>query len=601
MTDAATSTTDRHEAGFLPPAGTAMSGAEGTLAQALSGAKPDKSPSDSAADAELVVLPPGAIVGERYVVERHISSGSFGAVYKASDRFIDNHAVALKLLHRPSASEKERETALRELRLLASVSHPSVVQFKDYGWVDGRMWFTMPWYEGITLQERILPNRGDGAEGEPVPEALTRKQARFIFERLAHGLAAMHEVGIHHHDIKPENIFLATVAGFDEGLPVLLDLGVAGESGERPIGFTAEYVPPETAAAALGSEVAIGPKADVFALALTLRNALCPESAPPAGGEAIPLLNKRAQVPVAAPERRELRYLEPNFGRWLSLDPDARPSAVELAGELSVLTQPEERREALRKNLWRTVPLVLLFGGMVLALSNRVEEQTAQLQQQQVQLTVQQREAERLRQETDDNLEHMEAQLAAMDEQDGELKRALKIARRLERRLRKADRTRRSVSKQLAANVEELEALQVRHDTLSQAQASLKGQYDALTAQHARLREAETHLAGERDALLAQRKGLSADLASSRRRGEADRARATIAEQQFQQQRAQLARLESQQVELVQQRRRAENGLSSTRRQLVELRAAHRALTQEVTSPALRPPPAPQTAPKIDR
>ena len=83
-------------------------------------------------------LPPrplliGDILGERYVIEQHISAGGFGAVYRASDRQIRNHQVALKLLHNPARDDQAREIALRELTLIASVSHPSVAQFKGTG------------------------------------------------------------------------------------------------------------------------------------------------------------------------------------------------------------------------------------------------------------------------------------------------------------------------------------------------------------------------------------------------------------------------------------------------------------------------------------
>jgi serine/threonine protein kinase len=179
---------------------------------------PRTPPGSGGSSPPVKTLDVGDIIGERYVIEQSISAGSFGAVFRAKDRQIENHQVALKLLHKPAANDADKEAALRELTLIASVSHPSVVQFKDYGWFEGRLWFAMPWMKGQTLDRRF--DRGDGhAE-------LTRKEARPLFERIALGLAAMHEVGIHHHDIKPENIFLADIAGFEGGLPVLLDLGI---------------------------------------------------------------------------------------------------------------------------------------------------------------------------------------------------------------------------------------------------------------------------------------------------------------------------------------------------------------------------------------
>src|SRR5690606_2592604 len=99
--------------------------------------------------------------------------------------------------------------------------HPSIVQFKDHGWHESRLWFVMPWYEGESLQARI--------DRQP----LSRTEARQIFEPLARALAAMHASGLRHQDVKPENIFLANIKRHGEGvsdiLPVLLDLGVAAK------------------------------------------------------------------------------------------------------------------------------------------------------------------------------------------------------------------------------------------------------------------------------------------------------------------------------------------------------------------------------------
>src|SRR5690606_35972253 len=97
----------------------------------------------------------GRVIAGRYAIEARVGSGAFGDVFRARDTEVRGHVVALKLLHQASPSDEERERALRELRLIASVFHPSVVQFKDHGWHEGRLWFVMPWYEGETLEDRI--------------------------------------------------------------------------------------------------------------------------------------------------------------------------------------------------------------------------------------------------------------------------------------------------------------------------------------------------------------------------------------------------------------------------------------------------------------
>ena len=248
----------------------------------------------------------GDIIADRYVIEEHISSGGFGAVYRASDRQIRHHQVALKLLHLPAADDAARQAALRELTLIASVSHPSVVQFKDYGWFEGRLWFAMPWYRGETLDQRFR----DSARADPRSAA---PLARPIFERIARGLAAMHAVGIHHHDIKPENIFVADIAGFDGGLPVLLDLGIAAQRGEGPKradGRVRRARGGRRPRSATASSRSAAPRT------CSRSRSCCATCSSPrprrqAEGELLPLLHKRAHGADRAAVGRELRYLKP--------------------------------------------------------------------------------------------------------------------------------------------------------------------------------------------------------------------------------------------------------------------------------------------------
>ena len=312
------------------------------------------------AGAEREGVAEGTLVGGRYRVVSRVGVGAFGEVYKADDQDVPGHRVALKVLREPALSQAARDEALRELKLIAAVFHPSVVLFKDHGWFEDRLWFVMPWYEGETLEVRMRRT----PEGERA--GLTRAQARRIFEPLARALATLHGSGVRHQDIKPDNVFLARIKGLaaagDEAgiLPVLIDLGVAAKEHEALIGGTPVYFAPEVAAhyAQVGSDV-VGPKADVFALALSLRNALEPETEEdvPAGAvEAF--IRRRATEAPPLPTRPDLAFLRPYFARWLAVDPDQRPSAEELAKELAVLTRPEERRAQTRKTLAWLVPML---------------------------------------------------------------------------------------------------------------------------------------------------------------------------------------------------------------------------------------------------
>jgi serine/threonine protein kinase len=301
-------------------------------------------------------LPIGTIVGGRYSIEARVGLGAFGDVYRAKDTEVPGHVVALKLLHHPAHSKSAKQSALRELRLIASVFHPSIVQFKDHGWFEERLWFVMPWYDGETLESRL--------QREP----LSRAEALGIFQPLARALAAMHAAGVRHQDVKPENIFLARIPGFgeDEVTPVLLDLGVAATEAEMVVAGTPTYFAPEVAAqfASVERKPLVSNKADVFALALSLRNALEPETQEDvAAGAVDTFIEHRSKETPRAPTRKGLRYLTPFFNRWMSWDADLRPTADELVEELSALSLPEERRERLKTILRWTIPMALALLG----------------------------------------------------------------------------------------------------------------------------------------------------------------------------------------------------------------------------------------------
>src|SRR5262249_44144636 len=160
-------------------------------------------------------------------------------------------------------------------------------------------------------------------------------------EPLARALAAMHAAGIRHQDVKPDNIFLARIrssegrsanhvsgsspepapGSFEELLPVLLDLGVAAKEAETVVAGTPVYFAPEVAAQFTDVEPKpmLTGKADVFSLALSLRNALEPETQEDVPAGAVQsFIEERSRSSPLPPRSRDLGYLEAWFRRWLS-------------------------------------------------------------------------------------------------------------------------------------------------------------------------------------------------------------------------------------------------------------------------------------------
>lgn len=489
---------------------------------------------DEALPAGPAPLAPGALVGGRYRVQARVGTGAFGDVYRAEDIEVPGHVVALKLLHQPSYSADTKQAALRELRHLASVFHPSVVSLKDHGWFDGRLWFVMPWYDGETLESRL--NRGP----------LSRAEARRIFEPLARALAAVHEAGLRHQDVKPENVFLAKMPGFeDDVLPVLIDLGVAATDAEMLVAGTPTYFAPEVAAqfaSGVTDKPRVTNKADVFSLALALRNALEPDTQDdvPAGAIESFIESRAVSVP-ALPEARSLRFLRGALQRWMSLDPEARPTATELANELAVLTAPEDRRRK-RRALWRwllptLVVLGALAGAAVLHVRALAAEETARAAARvaavREDLEATELERRRLAADADSIRATLEDERLGREELQSRL---VDASASLNARRAELARTREQVvalEREKGTLEETRTSLEATLRTRSAELAALQGQLGALGAELERERGTRQRLREELSRVEGARDDLEAQIASERGRRAAADARAAELEREL--------------------------------------------------------------------
>lgn len=152
---------------------------------------------------------PGARIG-RYRLLSVIGKGGMGEVFRAEDTALAR-IVAVKILPAEFVSTPERTLRFeQEARLTASLAHPNVVPVFDVGEVAGVPYVVQEFVDGETMEDFL--DRGPVAPGLAVAWC---KQA-------ADGLAAAHETGILHRDIKPGNLIL----GRDGRLRVL-DFGLA--------------------------------------------------------------------------------------------------------------------------------------------------------------------------------------------------------------------------------------------------------------------------------------------------------------------------------------------------------------------------------------
>ncbi len=152
---------------------------------------------------------PGRRLGP-YVLGDLIGSGGMGEVYRAHDERLQRD-VAIKLLPVAFLQEPERlQRFEQEARAAAALNHPNILSVYDLGAHAGTPYIVSELLDGESLRDRL--RRG------PLPQ----RTAIDCAIQLARGLAAAHEKGIIHRDIKPDNVFLTA-----DGRVKILDFGLA--------------------------------------------------------------------------------------------------------------------------------------------------------------------------------------------------------------------------------------------------------------------------------------------------------------------------------------------------------------------------------------
>ena len=210
---------------------------------------------------------PALSLGNRYRLVRRIAVGGMGEVWVATDTALGRE-VAVKVLREEFAGNVDFLQRLRtEARNNARLSHPAIAQMYDYGEQEGSGYLVMELVIGEPMSDLL--------EREPVLQA---HRLLPILTKAARGLAAAHEAGVVHRDVKPGNILLARTGGVK-----LTDFGVSLASNQVPMTATgmvmgtAQYLSPEQA---IGKPAT--PASDVYAFACLLYEAAT--GAPPFAG-----------------------------------------------------------------------------------------------------------------------------------------------------------------------------------------------------------------------------------------------------------------------------------------------------------------------------
>ncbi|WP_162602258.1 Stk1 family PASTA domain-containing Ser/Thr kinase [Nocardioides daejeonensis] len=202
----------------------------------------------------------GRLLDGRYLIGERIDRGGMATVYQALDQRLER-TVAVKVMH-PGLGDDEEFAArfVREARHAARLSHPNVVAVHDQGRENGTVFLVMEYVPGHTLRDVIR------AEA-PLPP----RKALALAEPIVAALAAAHEAGLIHRDVKPENVLIsdrpdgAKVKVADFGLAKAISADTQHTATGGVLIGTVSYLAPE-----LVVDGRADTRADVYALGVVL-------------------------------------------------------------------------------------------------------------------------------------------------------------------------------------------------------------------------------------------------------------------------------------------------------------------------------------------
>ncbi|WP_338784776.1 serine/threonine-protein kinase [Streptomyces sp. DG1A-41] len=260
------------------------------------------------------------LLAGRYRLDVEIGRGGMGEVWRAYDETLAR-AVAVKLLL-PQDTDATAASRFRlEAQTAGRLNHPNVVGVLDFGEYDHRLYLVMELVEGDSLA-RVLSVSG----------ALPAERVAELAAQAAAGLAAAHEQGIVHRDVKPANLLLdagGTLKIGDFGIARFLDDPGAALTATGQIVGTGLYLAPERA---LG--LPAGPASDMYSLGCVLYQLL--SGRPPFQADtAVALLHQHLDNAPVPPRDLGVAGLPPAFESYLlallAKQPDDRPTARQAA------------------------------------------------------------------------------------------------------------------------------------------------------------------------------------------------------------------------------------------------------------------------------
>ncbi|CAB4891616.1 unannotated protein [freshwater metagenome] len=252
----------------------------------------------------------GRLIDGRYQVDSRIARGGMATVYLATDLRLERQ-VAVKIMHGHLADDSAfRNRFIQEARSAARLAHPNVVSVFDQGEDSEMAYLVMEYLPGITLRD-LMKDFGK----------LTAEQTVDVLDAVLRGLAAAHEAGIVHRDVKPENVLLS-----DDGRIKIGDFGLARAttantaSGQALLG-TIAYLSPELLTRGVADE-----RSDIYAAGIMLFEMLTGEQ-PFRGEQPMQVAYQHANDQVPLPSTLN----------------DQVPESLDLLVRWSTERQPENR------------------------------------------------------------------------------------------------------------------------------------------------------------------------------------------------------------------------------------------------------------------
>ncbi|WP_433621403.1 serine/threonine-protein kinase [Nocardia sp. CA-120079] len=256
------------------------------------------------------------LIAGRYRLTDPIGTGAMGVVWRATDVRLRRTVAVKQLLLAPGLSRSQaleaKLRAMREGRIAARLHHPNAITVFDVAEEDGQPWLVMEYMNAPSLAAKLAGKR-----------TLAPTEVARIGAQAAGALAAAHDAGIMHRDVKPANLLVG-----DDGTVKITDFGISRAVGDVTVtatGFlagTPAYLAPEVARGENPE-----PASDVFALGSTLYAAV--EGSPPfgEGDNALAVLHAAARAQIPPP--RHAGELGPVLMRLLAASIDGRPNMRE--------------------------------------------------------------------------------------------------------------------------------------------------------------------------------------------------------------------------------------------------------------------------------